>query len=129
VKVGEALGEDTDHGLGDLARVEEAVHHAVGGQAAHVDGVVDDGAFAIDGDDAVALSYRGDAEVGVGAEAGVEDDLAAAVVSSLRESREVQEAEVHGLFDLVDMVAGEEDVGDMGLEEVDAVYGMGIGGG
>jgi len=94
-----------------------------------VHGVVDDGALAIDGDATTSLPYSGHAEVGVGAEAGVEDDLPAAVVSSLTKSGEVQEAEVHRLFDLVDVVAGEEDVGDVGLDEVDAVHGMGIGGG
>jgi hypothetical protein len=83
-----------------------------------VHGVVDDGAFAIDGNGTASLPYLGHAEVGIGAEAGVEDDLLTAVGSSLPRSGEVQEAEVHGLFDLVDVVAGEEDVGDVGLDEL-----------
>jgi hypothetical protein len=94
-----------------------------------VHGVVDDLAFAIDGDGTALLPYLGHTEVDIGAEAGVEDDLLTAVGSSLPKSGVVQEAEVHGLFDLVDVFAGEEDVGDVGLDELDAVHAMGIGGG
>src|SRR3989304_2635848 len=99
-----------------LNSTQSKMHTPSRKQAPHVDRVFDDGAAAADGEAAAGpstglragLPDRDDAEVGVRAQAGVEDDLPAAVVAPLGQGGEVQEAEVQGRFDLVDMVAGAE---------------------
>jgi hypothetical protein len=52
--------------------------------------------------------------------------LSPTVVAAPGESAEVEETEVDRLLDLVNVVAGEEHVGDVRLDELDVAGGVGI---
>ena len=95
--------------------------HAVGGQAPHHDRVVDGvgvpGAAGAQRETVPVGPDRLDAQVDVGAQAAVALDLGGAHTGALVGGREVEEAEVDGLLDLVDAVAGEDDEADVGLHE------------
>jgi hypothetical protein len=91
-----------------------------------VDCVLHSRAGAADTETAPRLADRHNPEVDVRAEAGIEDDLLAAVVATPGEGREIQEAEIDRLLDLVDVLAGEEDVRDVGLPQLDTIDRVGI---
>jgi hypothetical protein len=61
-------------------------------------------------------------EIDVRCRPAVELDLGDRRGAALLERREVQEPHVHGLLHLVDVVAGEEEVGDVGLAMLDFIY-------
>jgi hypothetical protein len=67
-----------------------------------------------------------DAQVDVGGEAAIQDDLAQTVGVALAARGEAHEPEVDRLAELVDAAAGEEDVGEMRLHLLDRPPGAGI---
>ena len=99
------------------AAPHELVQHAVLGQPPHVDGHLLEEPRAA-GPEAVAPQLD-DAEIDVVRQPLVEPDLFLAEEPALLERGEVEEPEIDGLLDLVDGVAGQEDPGDVGLDELD----------
>jgi hypothetical protein len=90
-------------------------------------GVVDDFTIAADRVNAVAERDRVDTDVCVArAAASIEGHFGFAGAAARFEGREVQETQVDGLLDLEDLAIGEDDVGDMRLNEVDFADGSGI---
>ena len=104
----------------------QALHHALPGQQPHLDGVVEHFALAVE-ERAVALrSNCHDTQIGVAAQPPVEAHLSLAVQPALRQGRVVEEAHVARLLELIDVFPGQEDVGDVRLDQLDAVDWMGI---
>ena len=119
------LRDDVGDGAGVSGRGatlrQHRFEHAVGGQAPHDDRVVDGvGVTRPAGAQCEPVAVgpdRIDAQVDVGAQAAVALDLGGAHAGALVGGREVEEAEVDGLLDLVDAVAGEDDEADVRLHE------------
>ncbi len=84
MQLGESSGDPADHVEVDGVAGHQSVHHALGGQALHVHGVLDGLTFATD---AVAIAVardRHDAEVdAAGTTAAVEHDLLLAGLATL----------------------------------------------
>ena len=129
VEIGQAAGHRVHHRRQDPAVGQQAVHHAQGGQAAHLHRVLQDLAPPLHPHSTPFAGDAHDAQIRIGAEAAVQEHLLLAVVAAAGKRREVQEAEVHRLLHLVHEVAGQEHVGDVGLDQLDRIHWMGIGGG
>ena len=127
VELGQAPRQGAHHLGCDGVLLQQVAHHALFRQALHLDRVVHDRARRIDRHAALHVGDGHHVQVDAGAEAPVEPHLLLAEVASLLQGGEVQEAEVHGLLHLVDEIAGQEDVGDVGLDEVDPPHLVGVG--
>ena len=114
-------GDGADVGSRDATPGQDRFEHAVGGQAPHDDRIVDGvrvaGAAGAQRESVPVGPDRLDAQVDVGAEAAVALNLGGAHAGALVGGREVEEAEIDGLLDLVDPVAGEDDEADVRLHE------------
>jgi hypothetical protein len=91
-----------------------------------LDSVFGNSAAAVEGELPSVLPDRHNTEVGLATQAGVESHFFTAKVPPLSESRVVDESEIDGLLDLVDVVTGKEDVRDVCLDQLNPGRGMWI---
>jgi hypothetical protein len=120
VELGNSRCKPADHAEADLVISQKAFHHPVCGQSLHVDEVVDDLAFAADAKAAIDALERFDAKVdSTWAAAAVEADLRVAGGAASLKAGEIDEAEVNGLLELVDVVIDQEYPRDVRLDELD----------
>ncbi len=118
------IDQVAEQGVVDLTGGEQLVQHALGGQAYHLHGVLQSRAVAAHAKaPIVATCDRHHAEVHVPRQATVEPQLFVTEVLAPGQGREVEEAQVHGLLDLVDTVAHEEEQRAVGLTHRDGVVG------
>ena len=110
----------TSCGTDGLASQHGREHPALG-QTAHPDGRLDGASRATEEVAAISLHDVDDAEVDVRAKPAIEPDLVLAVGQAPLAGREVEEAEVDRLLDLVGERAGQDDPGDVGLAQLDGV--------
>ena len=126
-------GVKTRHDRADLLkeprlgapRLDETVQHAIVRQPAHDDGDLAHGPLSAD-THAVDTAELHDTEIHVVREATIQADLFLAEEATALEGGEVQKAEVQRLLHLVDAVAGEEDPGNVRLDQLDSFDGMRI---
>jgi hypothetical protein len=112
-------------GLGQLASGQHLGPEQPLVELAHRDDPVDDLALALEGELVAVEGDRRRLQVDRRGEAAVELDLGPAVELAQGDGGEVEEAEVDRFFELVDVLTGQEDRGDVGLEEphpVDRVW-------
>jgi hypothetical protein len=120
VETGEVLGDSIDVLAPELTVSQEVVCASLIWKARHVHGPVDGLARAPNAVHTVGTPPNGDdAQVHLGREACVQLHLRLARQLSLFDRAKIEEAEVDGLLDLVDL-AREEDPRDVGLDELDA---------
>ena len=100
----------------DAGAVEALVH------LSHHHQPVDHPTVAAQTELSVFVSDGRDTEIDVGCQAAVQLDLGAAEFFAAVERREVEEAEVDRLLQLVGALAGEEDRGDVRLHELDPLH-------
>ena len=68
-----------------------------------------------------------DLQVDIGAEATVQDELFVEIVVAPAQGGEIEKAEVHRLLDLISKAVGDEDPGDVGLDQLNRRGGLRIG--
>ena len=127
VEAGDALGQASQQLGGDGVALQEAGHHPLLRQPAHLHGIIDGGAFGVHLRLPIGEDDGHDVQVGLRAETPVQAQLLLAEVVALLQRREVQKAQVQGLLHLVDEFAGEEEIRDVGLQQLDAVHRVRIG--
>jgi hypothetical protein len=122
VELDQPIDEMLDQTRRKLAALEQPVEHPLLRQAAHADGVLHRGARASDMKPAVVRADDGlDAEIDVRREPSVQPNLLVAVVPTLLEAREIQEAKIDRLAHLVHTIAGKKEHGDVGVPDLDAI--------
>ena len=98
------------------------------GQALHFHGPFDDFPISLETYARSGPCHRHHAEVDVRCQAAIESDLFLAVLAALLQGAEIQEAELNGLFDFVDVGIGQEYGRDVGLSNFDRPDRIGIRG-
>jgi len=127
VEFGDAARDLVDMLRGKLAPFGHTVHPGLGGELPHFDGILQQWPFPFE---RWRLGITVDAhyaEVEFGCQPPVEPEFLLAEMASFLQGAEIQEAQVHRLLELVRIVPGEEDVGYVGLYDLDVRDGMGIG--
>ncbi|MNH05317.1 hypothetical protein D3C79_646370 [compost metagenome] len=119
--------------LVDVAGIElaiglQGVEHLALGELAHLQHVFDRFAFATDLRRFGATGDRQDVQVQAFGQALVQTQLFVAEMPALIQAGEVEKAEVHRLLDLVGVLAGEQDPGDMRLDELEPIHGVRVQG-
>ncbi len=119
----QTVGDAVDERRVDRPLGEQTRQHPVRGQAAHVHGVLDrpGGVGRSEREAAVARDDGQDAAIDVAGESAVEPHLLVAEVTPPLERGEIEEGEADRFLQLVDVIAGEEHVGDVRLDQLDAV--------
>ncbi len=110
-----------------LPPVRHFVHHALLGQAHHLQGVLQGVARTTQPDLPAVLRDGQDLQVDLRAEPPVQDQLFVQIMMAPAQGGEVEEAQVHRLLDLVGEAVGDEDPGDVGLDQVDGGSRLVIG--
>lgn len=129
MEAGRHPGDGLDPGRVQFATGQYPIKQAFLVETAHFDGVFECARRVDGGEDGRlgATRERDDVQIQLRGEASVEAQFLLAVMASQIQGREIQKAQVQGLLELVGVVAGEQDDGDMGLQGGDPVHCMGIG--
>jgi len=126
VKLRHLAGDPAGLGEGGPPPGHEGGKEALLGEALHDHRVLDDGTGRLQGKLLSPPVYPGGPEIEVGGEPAVELHLPPAPVGPLAEGGVVEKAEIDGLLDLVDQLAGEKYGGDVGLGVLDTAGAVGI---
>ena len=121
------VGERAGKVVGERAALLAVTEHRVLREAAHVHRPFDDLPAAAEGKLAVVAHDRNEAEVDVGRVRPVDFHLAHGCRVTGVQRREVDEAQMHALAQLVGVIADEEYAGDVRLDDVDAGGARSIG--
>jgi hypothetical protein len=97
------------------------------GEPLHPHGPLHHLPLAVHSDPALVERDGDDSQVHPGGEAAVEAHLLQAIVPAPFQGREIEKAQVQGLFDLVGVWAREEHGGDVGVADFDRAHRVGIG--
>jgi len=103
-----------------------AVEHAPGGQADHFHQPVDAGPFSVERKTVPAEHQRHDTKIDVRRQAAVEADLRLGIALPAGERREIEAVAAHRLFQLENMLVGQEKPGKMGFEPFDPCEATGV---
>ena len=127
VEIGEFGGDGIDDGGITLPLGQEPTEHPLHGEFLHPDGVLDNPPVPVECEPASGLfGYGLDAEVGLRGQPPVQAELLFTVEFPFFQGREVEKAEIDGLLHLVHFVSGDEDEGDMGLDDINLCRLMGV---
>ena len=96
-------------------------------ELAHLDRVIEDRSIAANVGAGSAAGDRHHCQIQLGSEPPVQAQLLFAAMLPALQSGEIQEAEVQRLLELVGVLAGEKDIGDVRFEVLDAPHRMRIG--
>lgn len=122
VEAGNLRGQGVDMGAGQLATGLHGIEQLALGELAHLQGVFQYRATAVELRRRAAAGDRQDLQVQAIGQTLVQAQLFGTEVAACRQLGEVEKAKVDRLFDLVGKGAGEQDPGNMGLDDVEAIY-------
>jgi hypothetical protein len=111
-----------------LSTLHDPIEAVLGAELPHADCVFLGVAGSAEAPATGCADKRDDIQVEVRSSATVEPDLGIAALTAEREGREVDEAVVHGLLELVSVVTGESHHGEVRLQYLDTPHGMGVRG-
>ncbi|MNE48881.1 hypothetical protein D3C80_1433710 [compost metagenome] len=129
VQVGNFPGQRVDVSGHQLASGQHVGQQAALWKLAHLQYVVEDRSVAAELRSLEAAGHRQDLQVDIRGGALVEAQFLVAEVLAGLAAAEVEKAEVHRLLQLVGVLAGEQDPGDMRLDDFEALHRVGVQGG
>ena len=126
VERGQTAGERIDVRRQERPAPRHPVEQIVLVEAAHAQRILDRRSAAADHRRRRAAADRDHVQIESGRGAAVQAQFLFAKVTARGECAEIQKTEIHRLLDLIGIVAGKQDAGDVGLQQFDALDRMAI---
>ncbi len=104
----------------EFAPANQLTHHPAAVEPLHLHPVLQ-GRRAAKNETGTAAADRYDIKIDIRAEAAVQLKLTAAVIFPLFQGGEIEKTEVDRFLELIDHITGQQDIGDMGLHQLDPV--------
>ncbi len=128
VEVRDLLGQFVNMLVGQFAAALDCRQQVVLRELAHLQQVFDCLAVAADPRRLFAAGDRQDLQVEIVGEALIQAQLFVAIEAALVQAGEIEKAEIHRLLDLVGVGTGQQDPGDVRLDDLEALHRVGVEG-